>query len=369
MRVVEALRRVPSHVGARLDPFRVENAILALGPPWPAGRDEIAFPLAADKAAERLREWLTQTETTVVHLCPLDYADKLPEWRFGPNEVRCLPASELDEAVAPARLRRHHVNWVFDSRRFSEFQWLVVRETRPLRPERLEVSHDLMIKPVEHDFGTVVPHMSPFTGPVEMALFALLLLPWEEVAEGKKFRWKPFRVPWVYTIKNDPFETPNRPPSPEALTWWPVVLSAPDGTIDEIDEIVQPARWDLEAAVASWTEPNDVWWNRIQVALQSDLFQTPIVHFFVRALITDDIDEFLAHICTIEAALGLNLDHDSKNRPKLPNVKRQGATERLARRCAALLCDREAHATLRRLYRGCCSMGIRNVPEVQRECA
>jgi len=56
------------------------------------------------------------------------------------------------------------------------------------------------------------------------------------------------------------------------------------------------------------------------------LFETPVVHFFVRAFCGEGVDEFLAHITTVEAALGLESDY-----------KKRGATKRLANRVTSLL--------------------------------
>lgn len=42
----------------------------------------------------------------------------------------------------------------------------------------------------------------------------------------------------------------------------------------------------------------------LRLAKQSVLFGTPIVHYLVRTFLADGVDEFLAHITTIEAALG-----------------------------------------------------------------
>ena len=55
----------------------------------------------------------------------------------------------------------------------------------------------------------------------------------------------------------------------------------------------------------------------------------------MRAFLSEPLDEFLAHITTIEAALGLQSDYDRKTRPKI--AMRLGATACVAGRVSALL--------------------------------
>jgi hypothetical protein len=80
---------------------------------------------------------------------------------------------------------------------------------------------------------------------------------------------------------------------------------------------------------------NDAAWSDVTRARQSPLFETPIEHFLVRAFLAEPLDEFLAHVTTIEAALGLQSDYDRKTRPKI--AKRLGATACVATRVSSLL--------------------------------
>jgi hypothetical protein len=54
--------------------------------------------------------------------------------------------------------------------------------------------------------------------------------------------------------------------------------------------------------------------------LDRPLFETTIEHFFVRAFLEDPLDEFLAHITTIEAALGLKSDYPGATKPVATRV-------------------------------------------------
>lgn len=73
--------------------------------------------------------------------------------------------------------------------------------------------------------------------------------------------------------------------------------------------------------------------DKYQPDSEGDLFSS--IHFFVRAFSSEGIDEFLARIIAIEAALGMVRDHDSRSRPKVIG-KDIGATKRIALRIAVL---------------------------------
>ncbi|MDT8278473.1 hypothetical protein RQ734_20655 [Roseomonas mucosa] len=88
-------------------------------------------------------------------------------------------------------------------------------------------------------------------------------------------------------------------------------------------------------AGASLSDWNEEAWETACRARSSPLFETPVAHFFVRAYLTDGVDEVLAHLTAIEAALGVQADHDRRLRAK-PD-KGLGATKRVATRIAALL--------------------------------
>ncbi|MCY1284232.1 hypothetical protein D9M70_331260 [compost metagenome] len=81
-------------------------------------------------------------------------------------------------------------------------------------------------------------------------------------------------------------------------------------------------------------------WAIVEEAKQSVLFETPIVHFLVRAFLADGVDEFLAHITTIEAALGLRADYQKSFRVAPDRHKGMRATSRMRGRVAGLLGDR-----------------------------
>lgn len=280
---------------------------------------------------------------------PLDGADALPGWRFGNNRIAKMASSELDAIINPARLLRHHKRWYFDSRAFARIQWLIVEEDVALDPNPAARALPLLGTKIGDVDGRITPHATRLPSAVEDALFALLLLPWEEAVERSEFDWRPFGIPWVYTVDEDILASPAAPPDPTSLRWTDMPLTAADG---EVIEDERPDVWPLDrGAVEQWPPLNDGFWQQLQAARSSQLLTRPVAHFLVRAFLADGIDEFLTHITTVEAALALPRDHELRSRPKLPNGTNPGATHRLAVRLANLLGSEAAGDEFRALYR------------------
>jgi hypothetical protein len=286
------------------------SALRALGLPSRLAQANDHLTLPAEVAAARLDAAFRRMQVLRVHLCPLNLAgEDLPELKFGPNSIRKFTTAELEALVDPPRLKRFSETWTFDAKRFSEFCWLVVEETCPLDQEPGARALTFLDQTVEiADWGRIEPHQERFPTAVEDALFAILRAPWEDWVEMPEDDWRGFRVPWVYTLSDDIFVWPQAPRSPDTLTW------RPDFCFDEDDNVVfeteQPERLNLNdaAAVEAPNLLNNEVWCELKRAQQSPLFETPIAHFLVRAFHSDGVDEFLAHITTIEAALGLESD-------------------------------------------------------------
>jgi hypothetical protein len=95
---------------------------------------------------------------------------------------------------------------------------------------------------------------------------------------------------------------------------------------------------------------NDAAWTEMQAARATSLFETPVVHFLVRAFLADGIDEVMAHMTAIEAALGLEIDHKRKLRPKPDPHPKPSATERVAARIGSALTDAKAAQEYKKLF-------------------
>lgn len=347
VRLRETCQRLYPNAGSKdALSFALSNALRTLGLPSGLAQHNIHFALPVEIAAASLDAAFRRTQSTRIHLCPLDCADDLPAMSFGHNRVERMSIAELDTLVDPQRLKRINPTWVFDSKRFSEFTWLVVKEVVPLKDEPGARAVPTLFMKMNSDFGAIEPHKGQFTDAVEAALFALLLVPWEDWVEYRDLDWRGFRVPWTYTTDDDIFVRPSPPPSPETLSWEPDIFIDQCGEEVELD---RPRRLPLnDRATQAPAVLNDTAWSNLLRARQSPLFRSLIVHFLVRAFLIDGIDEFLAHITVVEAALGLSTDY---SRPKLRCGKKPTATNRVAARLSILLGESTAFSDFKRLFR------------------
>jgi hypothetical protein len=149
--------------------------------------------------------------------------------------------------------------------------------------------------------------------------------------------WRGFRVPWIYTLDDDLFVYPKRPPSPDDLTLEPDIFEDQWGNEVENERPTTYRLEDVAATQLAGYPPSA--WAELEAARAATVFETPVVHFLVRAFLAEGIDECMAHITTIEAALGVELDHRRKLRPKGAPYPNLSATQRVAARLAAALKD------------------------------
>jgi hypothetical protein len=345
----ETCKRIYPNVGSGSTMrFALSEALRSLGPPCHIAPEDAQLRLSPEFAAQSLDEAFRCTNSSRVHLCPLNLADDFPALAFGPNRVARFSASELDQIVDSLRLRRINRSWTFDSKRFSKFAWLVVNEEVQLSERPEARSLPVLFYNLNDDFGRIVPHKSRIPPIVEAALFALLTIPWENLVRYREIEWRGFDVPWVYTIDKDIFTRPTEPPSADTLAWEPDVCIDQSGAEFE-DE--RPTTLPINDGVDSdllWL--NDMAWSEVIRARKSAIFPDTVGHFFVRAFLSEGIDEFLAHITAVEAALSLPIDHDVNRRRKLMGGKNPGATFRVASRVAALLDSKADGDTYRSLF-------------------
>ncbi|WP_208451923.1 hypothetical protein [Burkholderia anthina] len=260
---------------------------------------------------------------------------------FGTARIAQFTADELEQLFDYPRLARHFPTLSLESKRLAQFHWLIVEEevTADSRPETRALPFFSM--DISRDFGEIEPHLGRFPKAVEDALFFLLLAPWEDWSTLNEVDWRGFRIPWIYTLDDDLFVAPSRPPSPDSLTLEPWIIQ--DNWGEEI-ELERPTVLPLASkAVTGLQWVTDTAWTEWQSARTTPLFETPVVHFLVRAFLADGIDEFIAHLTVIEAALGLESDHRRGLRPKPdPHRSLSSSTERVATRLGAALGDDKA---------------------------
>lgn len=327
--------------------FALHHALHAFGLPCGLPSDKQHLALSTEDAAYRLDQAFRNTQTSRIHLCPLDCADTLSPLAFGPASVRTFTASELEALVNLPQLQRKYPSWKMDSQRLASFTWLIVKEEARLIGEPGQRAVPVLYESIDRDFGAIEPHQQRFPPAVEVALFTLLLAPWEQWVQYTDIDWRPFRTPWVYTTDNDVFPHRPAPPSSETLSWEPCIYVDKYGDEMESERPVYLPLSDAAADAVSWV--NDAAWAEVLGAEQTLIFGRPVAHFLIRAFLSSGIDEFLAHITVIEAGLGTKIDHDARNRLKLKG-NNQGATFRVATRLSALLGDKAHSTDFRRLF-------------------
>ena len=313
-------RLFPHAGGLSSLPWALSNALDRLGAPYSLPRSARA-PLSPVEACEYLERGFLANEARRIHICPLDLADDLPGWSFGDAEVRVLSATELLDIVDPLGVDRLRPFWTFDAERFTKMNWLIVRETVALAADVGQRAVPWLFETIDRDFFKIEPHQERYPAKVEEALFVLLLAPWEDWTEYRELNWRAFNVPWVHTVNEDPFVSRHRLPSAGTLSFEPDIFEH-DGEVIELERRVRYRLSDEVLEVHRLVD--DALVDRARRASASNLFETPVAHFFVRAFAADGIDEFLGHLTMLEAALG---QHEG------------GATARVKQRLAGLLGD------------------------------
>ncbi|WP_341524036.1 hypothetical protein AABC73_13685 [Pseudomonas sp. G.S.17] len=346
--------------------FALDHALKSLGLPCLSASLSQVKPLDPTQVANRLEAAFSQKTIRRRYLCPLDLAEQIPPMKFGNARVSMFTAVELSVLFDRPRLARYYPTLDPEFDGFSQFNWLVVEEevvTDKGAGDRAVPAFSMMMN---RDLGEIDPHKSRFPLAVETALFFLLLAPWEEWATMPEVDWRGFRIPWIYQLDDDLFVTPSIPRGSDSLSWEPYVYQDQWGESEEIDRPVELRLTDAaNEFLAGLGVPH---WQAFQTALVSELFETPIMHFLVRGFLSDGIDEFMAHLTTVEAALGLQDDHDFNSRRNFPKIS---ATKRVARRLAAALNDAGAADVYDELFnvrsafihgRG----GMKKIPTAQR---
>lgn len=347
-RLREVCRDGYPNAGKKGPAFALSTALRALGLPCELREDIAYLALPIEEAANGLDVALRATHARRIHLAPLDLAADLPSITFGPAKVGRLTAGDLRTLVDESRLKRLYPHQNFDAERFSQFHWLVVEETVVLEQEPEARSVPVLFMDLSQDLGRIEPHKGRFPGVVEEALFFLLLASWESWSTMTEVDWRGFRVPWVYTVDSDIFVRLNAPPSPDTLSWEDRVYDdGHGGTYEEERPIELPLEDVAATELPVWDNRR---WAIIEEAKQSVLFETPIAHFLVRAFLAEGVDEFLAHITTIEAALGLRADYQKSFRVAPDRHNGMRATNKMRGRVAGLLGDRRYADQYERLF-------------------
>lgn len=314
--------------------FALDHTLKSLGLPCLTSEGDHTGSIDSAQAYTLLDAAFTRTTTRRRYICPLDLAEDIPTLVFGDARVERFTAAQLDELFDKPRLARYYPKLSFDSSRLCQFHWLIIEENVALADSIGGRSMPSLSMMMTHDLGEIDPHESRFPPVVEKALFFLLLVPWEEWSTMPEVDWRGFRVPWIYHLDDDLFVAPSEPRSPDSLSWEPKFFQDEWGEIEETECPVELRLTD--GASQLLLGRNQEHWSQFHSALSSNLFDTPVMHFLVRAFLGNGIDEFMAHLTAVEAALGLQGDYRRRERG---NYVDKGPTERVALRLAAALDD------------------------------
>lgn len=329
--------------------FALGTALRNLGLPCtrsPASEWDAFDP---EDAAAAIHRAFMQRSKRRRHICPLDLADTLPPLDFGQASVRTFDVPGLVALFDGARLARLYPGKPLDAARFADFHWLVVEEEIAVDPRPDARSAPMIFTDLRRDFGAVEPHRARFPAAVEKALFFLLLAPWEEWSTLPEVDWRGFRIPWIHTIEDDLFAHPVPPPGADGLSLEPWFGRDSFGKEFEDERpTILPLGGEAEAGLVRFTESA---WLELEEARATDLFETPVEHFLLRAFFAEGMDEIMAHMTTIEAALGLEMDHLRGMRPRTDPYRDRSATDRISARIAALLNERDAVEAYKDLFR------------------
>lgn len=305
-------------------------------------------PLAAvdmnDSAMDCYRA-LNKKQSRQTYLCPLDWADYIPEITFGNATIKQFTKLELDALLNSSQRQRGPFYAPADTTGLSRFTWLVVEHNVELQADFYDryTQWPQWFKS-EDQPGTVYPYNHDYPDAVQRAIFLLMLAPWEEWMESAPSSWSPFDIPWVYTLSDDIFQIQYTVPTASSLTWLPNLY----GDDDQASYTQSPALRHLlidEDKLRSHVDP-DVR-KGLEVAINRGLINAAAHHQFVKAFQSDGVDAFLAHIVVIDACLGGKSD----NNGLVNKLKNLGDTTKLKLRLVGLLNDASAKESMHFLYK------------------
>lgn len=306
----------------------LRNLFRSTGAPW---FRNATFPKAADVPALIEDAYRRRTQR-ITHFIPLDMADELPSIDYGPYSLRRFSADQLSEALGIERLSRYGEVCTPDLAALSEFQWLTYSEyTERALPFR---SKEFLQKLDFDEIGRIRQRNRRFSEEVELGLFILTLVAWEDCTGGQFISWQPFRTPWSYVLSDDPFVFPPRAPDPRTLTW--ETVAAADGAPFEIaycNTISKIERLNLAQTLNQLYERVSAVLSRARAG--KSCFNLLIEHYMLRAFQEDGLDQLLWHSATVDAALG---------------DRGASATRRLVRKVALITQDDSLGAKFEEIY-------------------
>ncbi|AHG62875.1 hypothetical protein [Advenella mimigardefordensis] len=294
--------------------FALGRALRSLGLPCWQAPNTNCQSLDLQSVADSLVDAFSRKTVIRRHICPLDLAVNFPSVSFGNARIENFTKEGLEGLFDSRKLALWFPTLPFESEKLAQFNWLVVEEEITVHLDNGVRTFPFFPDESDIDRGDIEPHAGRVPKAVEDALFFILQLPWEQWEASASIDWRGFRMPWVYTQDDDLFVFPSPPPRPESLSFEPAIYEDENG--EEIETERPITLWLAASEVTEIKSLTHEAWQKLRNARTTELFETPVVHFLVRAFLANGIDEFMAHLIVIEAAFGIHGD------PKLDLLKK-----------------------------------------------
>jgi len=298
--------------------FALGRALRSLGLPCWQAPNTNCQSLDLQTVAGRLVEAYSRKTVIRRHICPLDLAANLPSVSFGNVRIENFTKEGLEGVFDSRKLALWYPTLPFEADKLAQFNWLVVEEKITVHLDKGMRTFPFFSDESDINRGDIEPHVGRVPKAVEDALFFILLLPWEQWEASESIDWRGFRMPWVYTQDDDLFVLPSPPPRPESLSFEPAIYEDENG--EEIETERPITLWLAESEITEIKRLTHEAWEELRNARATELFETPVVHFLVRAFLANGIDEFMAHLTVIEAAFGIH-GKPKSNLPKKVGLK------------------------------------------------
>jgi len=296
-----------------------------------------------------LHKTYLQDTHTKTYICPLNFIDQDLTMEFGSSRLgRCDP-DKLQEYFHKSMIYFRGLN--FDIQKLTAFNFLIINEE--YTDEHLGEARTGLFAFMnrEYTFGGFLIHKQYFPKVVEDAIFYLLLAPWEEVLYESMDSIPTFSIPWVYETTDDILHNPHFLPDITQLAFEPKWFSTPDGV--EIErEVPIEIQMHPNFFIETTKKNEDNLWGKFEAVQDLPLFSKPIKHFFIRFFMSEGVDQLLALLTAIEAALALEMDLNTNwKKENLINHKNTNATRLISIRLNNLLGGEEHGKTFAEMYK------------------
>jgi hypothetical protein len=315
----------PEIMGSRLaksptrdfDRQRLQQAIRRFfrwtGAPWHTG----SLSPSAEWVARQLHAAFLARKVKRTYLVPLDRlaleddtkrpCESLKHLRFGCSQILFLEEREFADHFPIDALRRFETRYWFEPEKYAGYHYLLLSDEE--RAGAICERNGWSILHLSRDeINKIKLYESVYPGAVENALFVVLLsLLKNPLGESEK----PFGVPWVYSVTDDPFSEPPRAPDSSTLSW---TIMGDDDHQQEVPD--RSNFYSFEGVVIEKALERRL--KRLEAALSppeaDGTFNPLTTHFFLKAFADEGIDELVSQLSCLEATLMLRGERNGKEK-------------------------------------------------------